>query len=77
MSLYGTTLSARYEDDQQASAVMSGGPASQLCDFPDSDDAPPRPATRAFGFVVSDSVMRRVEIDPDAVEPLLYEGDQG
>lgn len=67
MSRYGTTFSARYEDEQQANAVLSGGPSSTLCDFPDSNDAPPRKVSHPFGFVMSDSTES---------EPLAYEGDQ-
>lgn len=67
MGRYGTTFSARYEDEQEANAVLSAGPASQLCEFPDSDDAPARPASRRIGFGVPQSEER---------EPKLYEGDQ-
>lgn len=69
---YGSSLSARYEDEyEDARASLSGGPASQLCDFPDSEHAPPRRTTTIpFGFVVSDW-----SATPE-VDPQLYEGDQ-
>lgn len=68
MSRYGTTFSARYEDEyEDARAVHSGGPASTLCDFPDSDDAPPRPSSLPLGFPVPHSTES---------DPLTYEGDQ-
>lgn len=66
---YGHTFSARYEDEQDANAVLSAGPASQVCDFPDADDAPARPASRRIGFTMTES-------EPEEHDPQLYEGDQ-
>jgi len=60
-------LSARYESGYEgARAALSGGPVSQVCEFPDTDDAPPRRSSLPFGFVVGHS---------EEIEPLLYERD--
>lgn len=67
---YGSSLSARYEDEyEDARAAHSGGPSSVICDFGDADDAPARPASRRIGFVMPDSTH-------EEIDPLLHEGDQ-